>query len=107
MSMIEEKISLKIKLSKEALNSLPTTTGIYIFRNEKEILYIGKSVNLKARVNSHIENAKIDQKEAAIVNNATILECIITDSEFKALLLESRLIQKYLPPYNIIWKDNK
>jgi excinuclease ABC subunit C len=105
--MLEEEISLKISLKKEEINKLPTTTGIYIFRNEKEILYIGKSVNLKARVSSHIENAKIDAKEAAIVEGSTILECIITDSEFKALLLESRLIQKYLPPYNVIWKDNK
>lgn len=105
--MLSETVSLRISLKKEELNSLPTTTGIYIFRNTREILYIGKSVNLKARVLSHIENAKMDVKEAAIINNATILECIITDSEFKALLLESRLIQKYLPPYNSIWKDDK
>ncbi len=105
--MLDERISLRISLKKEEVNTLPTTTGIYIFRNSKEILYIGKSVNLKARVASHIENAKLDQKEAAIIQGSTILECIITDSEFKALLLESLLIQKYLPPYNSIWKDSK
>jgi excinuclease ABC subunit C len=105
--MLDEKISLRISLNKEEVNSLPTTNGIYIFRNERGIIYIGKSVNIKARVASHIENARIDQKEAAIIQNSTILECIITDSEFKALLLESRLIQKYLPPYNSIWKDDK
>jgi excinuclease ABC subunit C len=105
--MFEEEVTLKIGLSREEINKLPTTTGIYIFRNDTQIVYIGKSVNLKARVLSHVENARIDQKEAAIMQNSTFLECIVTDSEFKALLLESRLIQKYLPPYNIIWKDNK
>ncbi|MEO6508468.1 MAG: GIY-YIG nuclease family protein [Patescibacteria group bacterium] len=105
--MLDETISLRISLKKEEVNTLPTTNGIYIFRNEREIQYIGKSINIKARVASHIENAKQDPKEAAIVQNSTILECIITDSEFNALLLESRLIQKYLPPYNSIWKDDK
>lgn len=105
--MHSEKVSLRISLKRDEVNTLPTTTGIYIFRTDKEILYIGKSVNLKARVLSHIENAKLDAKEAAIVQNSSILECIITDSEFKALLLESHLIQKYLPTYNSIWRDDK
>src|SRR5689334_17395324 len=105
--MLSEKISIQIKLNKDDLNKLPSTTGIYIFRNNKDIFYIGKSINLKARVLSHIENAKIDAKEAAIIQNSDRIDCIITDSEFKALLLESKLIQHYQPPYNSIWRDNK
>src|SRR5438477_597867 len=101
------KPNLTIQCKREELGKVPTTTGIYIFRDQKDILYIGKSVNLKARLSSHFENAKLDYKEAAIINNSVTIDCIVTDSEFKALLLEARLIQKYFPKYNVIWKDDK
>ncbi len=68
---------------------------------------MGKSVNIKARVKSHFENAKLDAKERAIVENSAKIETIPTESEFKALLFESELIQKYHPKYNSIWKDDK
>lgn len=87
--------------------SLPTTNGIYIFKNGTKPIYIGKSVNIKARVKSHIENAKNDAKEAAIIENSDNLEYIITDSEFKALILESKLIQEHKPKYNVRWRDDK
>jgi len=87
--------------------NLPATAGVYLFKIKKTILYIGKSVNIKARVNSHLQNAKISAKEAAIVSQSDRLDYIVTDSEFKALLLEAQLIRRYRPKYNIIWKDNK
>ncbi len=88
--------------------NLPSTIGVYIFKTgSDEILYIGKSVNIKTRVKSHFENAKLDAKECAIVENSTKIETIPTESEFKALLLESQLIQKYRPKYNKIWMDDK
>lgn len=99
--------NLIVKPTREAINTLPTTNGIYQFVSKGELIYIGKSVNLKARLLSHLENARLDQKEAAIVNNADKIEIIITDSEFKALLLESQLISKYKPKYNVRWRDDK
>lgn len=97
----------EIKTNKIAINDLPSTNGIYIFKSGKTPIYIGKSVNIKARVKSHFENAKKDEKERAIIENADKLDHIITDSEFKALILESKLIQKYLPKYNVQWRDDK
>ncbi len=94
-------------MRRQDILKLPTTTGIYIFTRGSEILYIGKSVNIKSRILSHIENAKIDVKEAGIVQNADSISCIITDSEFKALLLESQLIRKHKPKYNARWRDDK
>lgn len=94
-------------ISRKGINSLPATTGIYLFKHGNELLYIGKSVNLKARLLSHLENAKYDSKEAAIVHNSDRIECIVTDSEFNALILESKLIQKYKPKYNARWRDDK
>lgn len=87
--------------------NIPSTTGVYIFRKGTVPIYIGKSVNMKARVRSHIENAKVDIKESLIVKNATALDYHITDSELKAILLEAKLIQRYHPKYNVVWKDNK
>ncbi len=94
-------------LNRETVQDLPTTTGIYIFRSGGELLYVGKSNNLRARVTSHIENARIDAKEAAIIEGSDNLGYIVTDSEFSALLLESELIQKNKPKYNSRWRDDK
>lgn len=105
--MFQIQPDLVIPNTREEINGLPTTSGIYIYYDGSTILYIGKSINLKARLLSHLENAKLDQKEAAIVNQCDHIECIITDSEFKALLLESRLIQDYKPKYNARLKDDK
>lgn len=99
--------NLSSSVTREGINELPATTGIYIFRSGDELTYIGKSVNLKARLLSHLENAKIDAKEAAIIQNSDRIDCIITDSEFKALLLESQLIQNHKPKYNARWRDDK
>jgi excinuclease ABC subunit C len=99
---------LTIENTRKAINTLPTTNGIYQFiAKNNEILYIGKSVNLKARLLSHLESAKTDTKEASFVNYSERINCIITDSEFKALLLESQLISQHKPKYNVRWRDDK
>lgn len=86
---------------------LPSTNGVYIFYSEGIPVYIGKSVNIKARIKSHIENAKKDKKERAIIETSDEIKYHITDSEFSALLLESQMIQKYKPKYNVRWRDDK
>lgn len=86
---------------------LPSTNGIYMFYAGDTPIYIGKSVNIKARVKSHIEGAKRDSKERAIVDGSDRVEYTVTDSEFSALLLESELIQKHKPKYNVRWRDDK
>ena len=94
-------------ISSEQIKQLPQTIGIYLFKKGKEYLYVGKSLNIRERVYNHKERANIDAKEKAIVENSDSLEHILCSSELHALVLESQLIQKYRPPYNIIWKDDK
>lgn len=84
----------------------PGTCGVYQYWAGDTLLYIGKAVNLKARLSSHAQNAKLDAKEAAIVAGDTI-RYTLCDTEFKALLLESELIRTLKPPYNRAWKDDK
>ncbi|MFN4212654.1 MAG: GIY-YIG nuclease family protein [Microgenomates group bacterium] len=94
-------------IAKTEIEKLPSTLGVYIFKNNGEYLYVGKSVNIKARVKSHFENAKLDKKEAALIAASNKIDYIVTDSEFKALLLEAELIKEHHPKYNVIWKDDK
>src|SRR3989339_1952542 len=94
-------------ITKSQANNLPNTIGLYLFKNNKTINYIGKSVNIKARILSHLENAKLDNKERLIIKNSNKIGTIITESEFKALILEAKLIRQLQPKYNSIWKDDK
>jgi excinuclease ABC subunit C len=94
-------------INRNQITDLPNTIGLYLFKKDKIINYIGKSVNIKTRVLSHLENAKLDNKEKLIIENSNKIETIITESEFKALLLEAKLIKEFQPKYNFIWKDDK
>ncbi len=88
--------------------NLPDSCGVYLFKNKNNnYIYIGKSVNIKARIKSHWENSLLDKKESLIFQELDQLEFKITENEFQALILESVLIKKYQPKYNVIWKDNK
>lgn len=94
-------------ITTEQVKALPEAIGLYLFKNKSGYLYIGKSLNIQQRVRNHIERIALDAKENAIYTNSDEIEFIICSSELHALVLESELIQKYLPPYNVIWKDNK
>lgn len=92
---------------KNSIEKIESSTGVYLFKKKDQIIYIGKSVNIKARIKSHFENAKNDNKERKIIENFDKIETIKTDYEFNALILESKLINKYKPQYNSRWRDDK
>lgn len=100
-------VDLTIQNIHEEILRVPSTTGIYVYKSSDEIIYIGKAVNLKARLLSHEQNAKQDAKESLIIEKADTIELIYTDSEFKALVLEASMISNYKPKYNIRWRDDK
>ena len=95
-----------INTHSELLNVTPTT-GIYTYLSDGVPIYIGKAVNLKARLLSHEQNAKHDAKEAQIVQTADHIELTYTPSEFTALLLEAKLIAAQKPKFNVRWRDDK
>ena len=87
--------------------SAPKTSGVYLWRDEKDIvIYVGKAKSLKNRLSSYFA-AKRDIKTRILVSRARRLEYIQTDNEYEALLLENNLIKKYKPRYNINLKDGK
>lgn len=98
---------MKISVKKDSIKGLNGFIGVYIFSKKRRPIYVGKSINVKARLLSHLENSKIDPKERRVIETADGIECIETDSEFKALLLEARLIKTHHPKYNVRWKDDR
>ncbi|MDA3839065.1 MAG: excinuclease ABC subunit UvrC [Candidatus Delongbacteria bacterium] len=92
------------------LKNLPTTFGVYFYKDKNEkIIYIGKAKNLRSRVKSYFLNIGKHQqfKTEILVKKIHSIEYIITDNELEALLLESNLIKKHRPKYNIDLKDDK
>lgn len=96
-----------MEYSIKSIDRLPSSPGVYIFKGHGEYLYVGKSINIKARVKSHLENAKKSIKEKNLINKTQTVQYYLTESNFQAIILEASLIKEYLPKYNIRWRDNK
>jgi excinuclease ABC subunit C len=91
-------------VSKEKISDIPETTGVYIFE-ERSPFYIGKAINLRKRIRSHFYNNS--PKSKIFKEKTSKISFIETDSEIEALILESKLIKKHRPKYNVIWRDDK
>ncbi len=86
---------------------LPTTPGVYIMKDSAgRVLYVGKAVNLKRRVSSYFlrpHDSRIDN----LVRRIKHIDYQPTDTAIEAIILESALIKKYQPPFNVLEKDDK
>lgn len=93
----------------EKLKTLPTAAGIYIHKNYAgRIIYIGKAKNLRNRVRSYFQASRnLDPKTRQLVRYIADFEFIVVDNEVEALILESNLIKKHKPRFNIFLKDDK
>ena len=86
----------------QKINSLPSTSGVYKFLDsDKEILYIGKAINLKRRVSSYFKDDLYDRplvmKMIPLISDIEVIE---TNNEIEALVLESALIREFKPKFN-------
>jgi len=89
------------------LKNIPEAAGVYFFKDQRgKILYIGKAANLRKRINQYFQK-KLDPRLSQMINQAYKVDFIKTDSEIAALLLESEMIKRYQPKYNIELKDDK
>ncbi len=91
----------------EQVKLMPKLPGSYQFYDKNgEVIYVGKAKNLFNRVKSYfVSNNSI--KVNVMVPKIAKIECIVVDSEVEALILESELIKKYKPRYNVLLKDDK
>ena len=93
---------------KEAILTLPTCPGVYRMLNKKgEVLYVGKARNLKRRVANYTNLSNLPLRLQKMVAQTIKLEVVTTHTEAEALLLESNLIKRLAPRYNVLLRDDK
>ena len=93
---------------KEALGSIPKISGIYkLIAENGEVLYVGKAKNLKARVKQYINISKFPNRLQRMLMLVDKVECLTTNVESEALMLEASLIKSLKPKFNITLKDDK
>jgi len=93
----------------KTLASLPHEPGVYLYHNADNIvIYVGKAIDVSRRVKQYFQtNNTLGEKTKRLVADITSIEIIRTISEYDALLLEAKLIRKYMPKYNVISRDDK
>lgn len=82
------------------IHAIPDTCGVYLFYGESALLYVGKSISLRARVLSHFQSDHRSAREMRITQEVKRIEYQITSGELGALLLESQLIKSHQPIHN-------
>ncbi len=93
---------------KQTLSIIPELSGSYqYFDKDGEIIYVGKAKNLKKRVYSYFNKNHDSPKLKFMVPQIAKIQFIVTDNEVEALILESHLIKKHKPKYNVLLKDDK
>ena len=91
--------------------SLPTGPGVYLLKDDRgQVLYVGKSINVRQRVRTHLRPSGTACSPAQPrlrrrLQHIADVEAIETDSELEALLLESKLVKRYLPEANSLLRD--
>src|SRR3989338_5489294 len=106
MKEIEEKL-------KKQIDALPRTAGVYLFygstgspqAKKKDLIYIGKAINIKDRVKNHFFQPSY--RDNLFIHNVSRIDFLETNSEIEALVLEANLIKQHLPKFNVVWKDGK
>jgi excinuclease ABC subunit C len=93
----------------EKLAALPEAPGVYLFKDRHgRVLYVGKTVNLRARVRSYFQGEDLSRPWLReMVGKIADLEVLTTRTEKEALILECNLIKLHRPPFNIRFKDDK
>jgi len=93
----------------EKLSNLPTQPGCYLFRDKKaKIIYVGKAKNLRNRVRQYFHTDRANEfKTGDLIARIHDVDLMVTDNEIEALALESNLIKKHKPIFNVLLKDDK
>ena len=109
-TFIQEELnpkSLHPNLDLETLEAVPNKTGVYLFYNEfQELIYVGKSIHIRSRIEQHLRNTK-SVKGLNLIQDITRVEFELTGSELIALLRESEIIKEKQPLYNRRLRKNK
>lgn len=92
----------------EKLKTLPNAPGVYFHKSANgEVIYVGKAAVLKNRVRQYFHKTQKDPKTTALVREIADTDWIVVDTEMDALFLESEMIKRYKPKWNILLRDDK
>ncbi|HKJ87156.1 MAG TPA: excinuclease ABC subunit UvrC, partial [Gammaproteobacteria bacterium] len=92
----------------DLIQRMPSGPGVYRMVDDAGVVvYVGKARNLRARIRSHFQNADTDAKTRAMVRQINDIQVTLTHTETEALLLESNLIKRHKPRYNVLLRDDK
>ena len=91
------------------LKTLPRSPGVYFHKSASgEVIYVGKAAVLRNRVRQYFQDSRgRDNKTMALVAEIHDTDWIETESEVDALFLESEMIKRYMPRYNVLLRDDK
>lgn len=92
----------------QKLKTLPAAPGVYFHKDTKgKVIYVGKAAVLKNRVRQYFHRTQKDTKTEALVREIADTDWIVVDTEIDALFLESEMIKRYKPKWNILLRDDK
>lgn len=95
-------------LIRDMARKLPTGAGVYrMIDQHGDVMYVGKARNLKARVSSYASGKAHTNRVTRMIGRVHDLIVVTTDTESQALLMEAQLIKRYMPPYNVLLRDDK
>jgi excinuclease ABC subunit C len=101
-------IEAGVSAIKAHVRTLPSAPGVYRMLDEAgEVLYVGKARNLKRRVVNYTHPAKLPHRIFRMISETRRMEFVTTHTEVEALLLESNLIKKLRPRFNVLLRDDK
>jgi len=97
-----------VAIIRDYLDRLPTGPGVYRMLSDKgDVLYVGKARNLRRRVTSYTQIYRLPIRLQRMVSMTASMEFVSTHTEVEALLLESNLIKKLMPRFNVLLRDDK
>ncbi|HTJ90795.1 MAG TPA: excinuclease ABC subunit UvrC [Acidocella sp.] len=97
-----------VEIIEQALTTMPGNPGVYRMLDLKgDALYVGKARNLKKRVTSYTQLARLPERLRRMVADTAAMEIVTTHTEAEALLLEANLIKRLKPRFNIVLRDDK
>jgi excinuclease ABC subunit C len=97
-----------VETIRAVVRTLPARPGVYRMLDARgDALYVGKARNLKARVGNYTHIADLSNRLRRMVAETTSMEVVVTHTEVEALLLESNLIKRLMPRYNVLLRDDK
>ncbi len=105
---VEGSVSGGLAVIRDCVKTLPAKPGVYRMTGKGDkVLYVGKAKNLAKRVVSYTHFEKLPRRLQRMVAETTAMEIVTTHTEAEALLLESNLIKRLAPHYNVLLRDDK